>query len=80
MVLITTIFFGPFIPHLLQKNKDESSKDLYQGLIEEDNNSETQKKIKYSILLVLNGDDKTKVIFFSNSSIVLSFLYVKRLI
>ena len=38
MVLITTILFGPFIPHLLQKNKEESSKDLYQGLLEEDNN------------------------------------------
>ena len=47
LVLITTILFGPFIPHLLQKNKEESSKDLYQGLLEEDNNSETQKKVKF---------------------------------
>ena len=47
LVLITTILFGPFIPHLLRKNKEESSKDLYQGLLEEDNNSETQKKVKF---------------------------------
>ena len=47
LVLITTILFGPFIPHLLRKGKEESSKDLYQGLLEEDNNRESQKKIKF---------------------------------
>ena len=46
IVLITTILFGPFIPHLLKKGEDESSKDLYEGLIENDNLSENQ-KIKF---------------------------------
>ena len=47
LVLITTILFGPFIPHLLRKGKEESSKDLYQGLLEDDNNRESQRKIKF---------------------------------
>ena len=47
LVLITTILFGPFIPHILKKGEDESSKDLCQGLLDEDNSSETQRKIKF---------------------------------
>jgi len=46
IVLITTILFGPFIPHLLKKGEDESSKDLSEGLLENDNLSENQ-KIKF---------------------------------
>ena len=46
IVLITTILFGPFIPHLLKKGEDESSKDLSERLLENDNFSENQ-KIKF---------------------------------
>ena len=47
LVLITTIIFGPFIPHLLKKGKNDSSTDLYEGLIEEDDYSDSQKMIKF---------------------------------
>ena len=45
IVLITTIIFGPFIPHLIKKG-EESSKDLYENLLIDDS-SESQKKIKF---------------------------------
>ena len=44
IVFVTTILFGPFIPHLLNKGEEDenSTKFLYEGLLEEDDN-----KIKF---------------------------------
>ena len=36
IVFVTTILFGPFIPHLLNKGEEDSS-NLYEGLLEDDN-------------------------------------------
>ena len=47
LVLITTIIFGPFIPHLLKKGQNESTNDLNEGLIEEEDYSDSQKIIKF---------------------------------
>ena len=37
IVFVTTILFGPFIPHLLKKGEEESSQSLYEGLLDDDN-------------------------------------------
>ena len=39
IVFVTTILFGPFIPHLLNKGEEDenSTKFLYEGLLEDDN-------------------------------------------
>ena len=45
LVLITTFLFGPFIPHILNKGVEESSNELYEGLLEEQNNNDSQNKL-----------------------------------
>jgi len=46
IVLITTILFGPFIPHLIKKG-EESSNDLNEALLENEISSESEKRIKF---------------------------------
>ena len=45
LVLITTFLFGPFIPHLLKKGEEENLNELYNSLLEEQNYSDSQKKL-----------------------------------
>ena len=37
IVFVTTILFGPFIPHLLNKGEEEDNSNLYEGLLGDDN-------------------------------------------
>jgi sodium/hydrogen exchanger 8 len=45
IVLITTILFGPFIPHLLQKGEDEGTGSLSEGLLSDEEFTESQKRV-----------------------------------
>ncbi len=45
IVLITTFLFGPFIPHLLKKGEDESSNELSEGLLSDEEFTESQKRL-----------------------------------